>query len=119
MMALQNHYYSKSESERRKHVAKDKLKRLFYRNETTFSLEKYVTKTKQKFNLLQNYNSPIYKVEKFRQPLDKINSPNKDFKTEVNICVSNHSATFETDYIYLSTVISRLLPATQQSSRRY
>ena len=32
-----------------KQVAKDDLKRLFYRNETNFSLDKYITKMKQKF----------------------------------------------------------------------
>ena len=48
MLALQNHYDGKSEGERRKHVDKDELKRLFYRNETTLSFDKYVTKMKQK-----------------------------------------------------------------------
>ena len=47
MLTLQNHYDGKSECKRRKQVAKDDLKRLFYRNETTFSFEKYITKIKQ------------------------------------------------------------------------
>ena len=48
ILALQNHYDSKSDGERRIKLAKDDLKRLFYRNETTFSFERYVTKMKQK-----------------------------------------------------------------------
>ena len=40
MLALNNHYDGKSKGECRKHVAKDDLKRLFYRNKTTFSFEK-------------------------------------------------------------------------------
>ena len=52
VLALQNHYDGKSEGKRRKQVAKDNLKMLFYRNETTFSFEKYITKLKQKFNVL-------------------------------------------------------------------
>ena len=52
ILALQNSYDVKSEGEHRKQVAKEDLKRLFYRNETKFSLEKYVTKRKQTFNVL-------------------------------------------------------------------
>ena len=44
---------------------------------------------------------------------------NNDLKTEVNICISKHIAIFETVSTYLSTVISRLLPATQPSPGRY
>ena len=66
-------------------MAKDDLKRLFYSNETTYFFEKYVTKTKQTFNLIDNYNVPLYDEEKFRQLLDNINFPNNDLKTEVNI----------------------------------
>ena len=52
MLALQNHYDAKSEGELRKQVAKDDLNMSFYRNETILSLEKYVTKMKQKFNVI-------------------------------------------------------------------
>ena len=60
MLALQKHYDGKSEGERRKHVDKDELKRLFYRNETTLYFEKYVTKIKQTFTVLENYNISLY-----------------------------------------------------------
>ena len=112
MLALQNNYDGKSESELRKQVAKDNLERLFYRKETTFSFEKYITKTKQKFNLLENYNVPLYEEVKVRQLLDNINVPKK-IKTEVNICRSSHSSSSKTASTYLSTVISPLLPVIQ------
>ena len=51
--------------------------------------------------------------------MDNINCPKKDLKTEANICRSSHIASFDTAFTYLSTVISRLLPATQPSSGRY
>ena len=60
ILALQNYYDGKSEGGRRKQVAKDDLRKLFYRNETPFYLKKYVTKTKQKINLLENYNVNLY-----------------------------------------------------------
>ena len=60
MLALQNHYDEKSEGNCRKQVSKDDLKRLFYRSETTFSFEKYVARTRKTFNVLENYNVPLY-----------------------------------------------------------
>ena len=54
MLALHNRYDVKSEGEWRKYMAKDDLKRLFYRNKTTFSFKKYVTNMKQTFNILEN-----------------------------------------------------------------
>ena len=60
MLEFQNNYYGKSVGEHRKRVAKDNPKRLFYRNKTTFSFEKYATKMKQTFNFLDNYNVPLY-----------------------------------------------------------
>ena len=74
---------------------------------------------KQKINVLENYNFPLYEEDKVRQILDNINFLNNNFKTEVDICRSRHSAIFETASTYLSTVISRLSPTTHPSSGRH
>ena len=39
MLAFQNNYDGKSEGKSRKQVDKENLKRLFYRNKTTFSFK--------------------------------------------------------------------------------
>ena len=80
MFAFQNHYDGKSEVERRKHVSKDDLKRSFYRNKTNFSIKKYVTKMKQTFDVLDNYNSPLHEEDKVGQLLDKIYCPKQRFE---------------------------------------
>ena len=36
------------------------IKRVFYMNKTTLSFENYLTKMKQIFNVLDNYNVPLY-----------------------------------------------------------
>ena len=100
-------------------MSKDYLKRLFFMNETNFSFEKYVTKMKQTFNVLENYNVTLYKEDKVKKLLDNINCPNNDLKTEVNMYRSNHSDSFETASTYLSTVISHLFPANHLSSGKY
>ena len=43
MLALKNNYDGKPEVKHRKHVAKEGLRRLFYRNETSLAFEKYIT----------------------------------------------------------------------------
>ena len=115
ILSLQNHYDIKSEGERRKQVAKDDLKRLFYSNESTFSFEKCVNNMKQGLNVLKNYNKPLYEEDNFSPFLDNIVFQNNDLKIEVNICRSIHSASFDTSTTYLLTVILRLFAEIQTS----
>ena len=71
-------------------MAKEYIKRFLNSNETTFSFKKYITKMKQTFNGLENYNVPLYEEEKVRQPcqaashvrqlLDNINCPKQRFE---------------------------------------
>ena len=46
MQELQPHYYGTSEGAQRKKVARAYLKSILYKNDTTFTFEKYVTKLK-------------------------------------------------------------------------
>ena len=54
MQELQAHYDGTSEGARRKQVARADLKKIFYKNETTFTFENYVTNLKRIFNMLEN-----------------------------------------------------------------
>ena len=47
-----------SEGAQRRQVARDDLKKI-YKNETTFTFEKYVTKLKGLFNMLEKYGVPL------------------------------------------------------------
>ena len=64
------------------------LKKIFYKNETTFTFEKYVTKLKGIFNVLEKYGVPLYEEQMVEHILEHIMSPNTEFKTKVNICRS-------------------------------
>ena len=100
-------------------MAREEQKRLFYRKGTNFSFKKYVTKIKQKFNVLENYNVSLNEDDNVRQLLYNISFPNKYLKTEVNICRSSHSASFKKASTYLSTVISRIFPENHPPSGKY
>ena len=54
MLVFQNRYDGKSEVECRKQVAKDDLKKLFYREKNK------ITNMKQTFIVLENCNVPLY-----------------------------------------------------------
>ena len=81
MRELQYHYDGTSEGERRKQAARADLKKTFYKNETTFTFEKYVTKLKGIFNVLERYGVPLYKELMVNHLLDQIMSPNTELKT--------------------------------------
>ena len=53
IIALHVNYDGTAEGERIMAVAKEDLTKLFYRNESTFSFEKYVTKHLTIFNILK------------------------------------------------------------------
>ena len=44
-----------------KQVDRSDVKKIFYKNDTTFIFDKYVTKLKGVLNLLDRYNVPLYK----------------------------------------------------------
>ena len=110
MIALQDHYDGKAEGERRMAVAKADLTKLFYRNEATFSFEKYVTKLLNTFNILEKYQFPVYPKDKVDYLLDKIQCPDKDFQMAVNICRSTHNTDFVNASIFLQTEVARIFP---------
>ena len=60
MQELQDHYDGTSKGIQRKQVARADLKNIFYKNETTSTFEKYITKRKEIFNVLGKYGAPLY-----------------------------------------------------------
>ena len=54
MQEIKSHYDGTSEESRRKQFDISDLNNIFYNNETTFTFEKYITKTNMFFNVLEN-----------------------------------------------------------------
>ena len=90
-----------------------------YKNETTFTLDKYVKKLKDIFNVLDKYGAPIYKDHMVEHLLDQTMSPNTELNTEVNICRLSHTSTFAKAYMYLYTLVVRIYPYTNHSSGKF
>ena len=76
MQKLHAHYEGTPEGARMKQVDRADLKKIFDKNETTFTFEKYVTKFKGIFNVLGKYGVPLYDEQMVEHLLDHIMSPN-------------------------------------------
>ena len=63
MQEIQYHYDGMSEGAQRKKASRVDLKNIFYKNETDFTFDKYVTKLKGIFNVLDKYCVMIYKAQ--------------------------------------------------------
>ena len=81
MKELQANYYGTSEGSRRKQVDISDIKKIFYKNETTFTFEKCVTNINGFFNVLEKYGAPLYGEQMVKHILDQIMSPNTELKT--------------------------------------
>ena len=115
MQELQYHHGGAIEGYRSKQVARSNLI-FFYNNESTFTFDKYVTKLKGLFNVLDIYGVPLHEEQIVEHLLDQIISPNTELKTKFNICRLSHSFTFIKTSAYLSTVVYILYPTTIPSS---
>ena len=61
MQELQVHYDGTSEGAQRNKVVREDQKRIFYKNDTTFTFEKYATKLKGFSNVLDEHGVTNYK----------------------------------------------------------
>ena len=115
MQYLQDHYDGPSEGTQGKQFDRSDLKKLFYKNETIFTFDKYVTEIKGIFNVLEKYGVPIYEDQMMENLLDQLMSLNIELKTEINIYIFLHLSKFVKASMYLSTVVVRLYPTTNPS----
>ena len=107
MQQLRDHYDGMAEGEKRKLSAKDNLDNLHYRNEQTFSFEKYITALQDNFQTLARYNIEPYEEDKVRTLLNGIRVSNQEFITCVSIARSRYD-TFIEAATYLSGEASRI-----------
>ncbi len=110
MKALQNHFDGEGEGERRKAQANAEINTLFYRNEQSFSFEKFATKLKSCFDVLERYNLPKHEEEKVNILLDKIQTSSTELRTAISLCREGHSNTFLEAVTFIQTNVSRMFP---------
>lgn len=105
---LCSHYYGNTEGDKRVMVARHDIKIMCYKNEPSFSFEKYSTRLKKAFFILDTYKQPKSKREKLDILLGQINTSNVPLTTAIRICRDRHNHTFDAACSYLSQKIAIL-----------
>ena len=115
-MALCNHYDGPAEGDKRVTVARHDLKTLHYKNESSFSFEKYSTKMRKAYTILKQYKQPRSEKEQVELLIDNINTNDTRLITVIGICRDSHSTSFEEACTYLSSQIAILFPQHQPNA---
>ncbi len=113
---LCNHYDGPAEGDKRVTVARNNIKVIHYKNESSFSFEKYSTKLKKSFTTLEKYAQPKSEREKVEILLDQINTNDQRLVTAIGICRNSHARTFESACTYLSQQIAIIFPQHQPNA---
>jgi hypothetical protein len=115
-IGLCNHYDGPAEGDKRVAIARHDIKIVHYRNESSFSFEKYSTRLKSAFTTLATYNQPKSEVEKVEILLDQINTNDARLVTSIGICRDQHATTYEDACTYLSKEITTIYPQHQPNA---
>ena len=113
---LCTHYDGPAEGDKRVTVARNDIKIVHYRNESTFSFEKYSSRLKHAFTTLSTYNQPKSEREKVQILLEHINTNDQQLITAIGICRDSHSRTFEQACQYLSQQVAIIYPQHQPNA---
>jgi hypothetical protein len=113
---LSGHYDGPAEGDKRVTVARHDLKIIHYRNESSFSFEKYSSKLKKAFDTLEQYQQPKTEREKVEILLDQINTNDTRLVTALGICRDRHANTFTDACTYLSQQIAVIYPQHQPNA---
>ena len=114
--ALCMHYDGPAEGDKRVTVARANIESAFYKNESTFSFEKYSTRLKKAFDTLRQYNQPKSSKEEVDILLKGVNTNNVQLSSCIAICRAQHSDNFNEAVTYLGTQIAQIFPQSQPGS---
>jgi hypothetical protein len=110
------HYDGDAEGDKRVTVARHDIKIIHYRNESSFSFERYSTRLKKAFATLAQYGQPRNEKEKVETLLDQIHTSDTRLVTALGICRDGHAHTFESACTYLSKQIAIIYPQHQPNA---
>ena len=120
-LALCDHYNGEAEENKRVDMAHEQLKQLYYTNETTFPFEKFLTKLKAAFAVLDEVkDEKLSDKQKVHKMLDMIRSNDPALISAVTVTRKEYKTDFTGAANYFSSEVTRIYPAAQaqNSSRR-
>ena len=114
--SLCNHYNGPGEGDKRVTIARSDITLVHYRNEASFSFEKYSTRLRKAFKTLETYGQPKCHKEQVEILLNQINTNNTRLVSTIAICRDSHSGTFDEACTYLSKQITAIFPQHQPNA---
>ena len=97
-------------------VLRANIDQAFYKNESTFSFERYTTRLRHAFDILRQYNQPKSDREEVEILLKQINKNNTQLTACIQICCHRYSSNFNDAATYLTTQIAQIFPDSQPGS---
>jgi hypothetical protein len=111
MIALRMHYEGEGEVSKRIGVAHATLDSSLYRNEFTFSFERFSTRMKMAFTVLEKHGEPYAEMTKVKMLNDRIQIPNNG---QIQIAKSNmmdmHPNNFNDAVGYMAKKVTEIFP---------
>jgi hypothetical protein len=120
MNALRLHYEGEGEVNKRIGVARATLSTTIYRNEFAYSFEKFATRMKTAFTVLEKHGEPYAETAKVKMVHDRIQVPgNNLIQIAKSQLLDQHGASFSAAVSYMSRKVAEIFPeAFDQDVRR-
>lgn len=119
MQSLRTHFEGLGEVSKRVTLAESAIQNAHYRNEFTFSFEKYATKLKQAYTILEKHGQPHAKKTQVKRLHDGMNVSNN---VEISIAKSKMLDDYREDFngavTYMSLKVAEIFPRDSEGSRR-
>ena len=115
--ALRTHYMGEGEQRKRLVWAQTALSNAHYKNEFTFSFEKFSTTLKEAYRILNACGETHGDIEMVRVMLEKMAVPNSgELDAAKTVCRDRYSDSFEEAVAYLSREVTSIFPNAQLES---
>jgi hypothetical protein len=105
-LLLREHYVGEAHDMRRAASATANLETLFWKNEASFSFEKFLTRMSEAFKELEDAGQPLYEAQKVQQLLKSIKNDDIQVQTTLGIIRDRYLNDFDGASLTLSRTIS-------------
>jgi hypothetical protein len=116
-LLITQHYRGDAETALRAAEAEATLNRLHYRNETSFSFERYITRMSECFELMEDNHQGYSEAQKVKKMLDGVVSTNAEVVAIKAVVRSTHPTDFNSASTLMAGQIALLYPAASTDVR--
>lgn len=105
-LLLREHYIGEAHDMRRAAAANAKLESLFWKNEASFSFEKFLTRMNEAFKELEDAGQPLYPQQKVQWLLRGVKNDDIQVQTTMGIIRDRYLTDFDSACLTLSRTVS-------------